>query len=391
MDTYFLQFYREESYLYGNEIFVNYLNGLSYVWDQLKEKGNLIWKHVDDETPITDKGIIYASVWYTKSLRLLHKWAIEYPDLQVYVCGPLVLHYGLSIGKDLPNFHVSNQNAEDLLCEGKISPWNLEIPETQKPVGYSVSIVDGYGCYWGKCRYCKITGSLKYRHIDRIPIIDTPDPKYIWIHAYSLPPSVLGTLYPEFENRYDIKYATYVRGDKYITDALRTVLPTLKVDPINLGFNVGIEFPSNSMLEYMDKGVTVEEYLDFIKLACDNDIRLHFNFITGFKNTTEKHIKDVEDFLSNLSKISRPNTITANIYPLTVVQDRKIISDYNLDELEPVETDYDVLVANPKLTDNEKSIEKRILHLYKEFQFLKVHDWVENKKTHKMIHYGSKE
>jgi hypothetical protein len=391
MDTYFLQFYREESYLYGDEMFVNYLNGLSYVWDQLKEKGNLVWKNVDDETPLTDKGIIYASVWYTKSLRLLHKWAKEYPDLQVYVCGPLVLHYGLSIGKDLPNFHVSNQNAEDLLCNGEVSNWNLEIPNIEKPIGYSVSVVDGYGCYWGKCRYCKITGKLKYRNIDHIPIIETKSPKYIWIHAYSLPPSILGTFYPQFENRDDIKYATYVRGDKYITDALRTTLPELKINPKNLGFNVGIEFPSNSMLEYMDKGVTVEEYLEFIKLACENDIRLHFNFILGWKNTTEEHLKDVEYFLNSLYKISIPNTITANIYPLTVVKDRKIISDYEENEIEPLETDYDVLVGNPILNNVQLSINNRIRMLYREFPFLKLHDWIENNNKHKVIHYGLKE
>lgn len=391
MNTYFLQFYREESYLYGNEMYLNYLNGLSYVWDQLKNKGIIVWKNVDDETPLAEEGIIYASVWYTKSLRLLYNWAKQYPNLEVYICGPLILHYDLSIGKELSNFHIRRENAEDLICDGVTSPWNLELPNEQKPVGYSVSVVDGYGCYWGKCRYCKITGKLKYRNINKIPVIDISVPKYIWIHAYSLPPSLLGTLYPKFEKRDDVKYATYVRADKYITDALKVTIPNLSVETKYLGFNIGIEFPSDTMLQYMDKGVTVKEYLDFIELACDHDIRLHFNLILGWKNTTEKELKDVDVFLNKLSKISKPNTITANIYPLTVVKDRKIISEYTEEEIEPLETDYDVLVGNPKLTKEQIELDNRIRTLYRDYPFLKIHDWIEDKKKHKEIHYGLKE
>jgi hypothetical protein len=390
MKKYFLQFYREEDFLYGNERFVNFNNGLSYVWDQIKEQGEIVWREVDDESLVATEGEIYASVWYTKNLRLLYNWAKTYPDLQVYACGPLVLHYGISLGKELSNFHVSNANAEDLLCNGKISSWNLEIINTDKPIGYSVSLVDGYGCYWGKCRYCKITGKLKYRDIDEVPVIEHPNKKFIWLHVYSLSPNFMEKLYSKFEDRNDVVYATYVRGDKYITKALIDTLPKLKVDPRYLAFNMGVEFPSDKMLKYMDKGATVSEYLEFIKVCCDNRIRLHFNFILGWKGTDYSDVKSVEYFLNEISKFSTPNTITANVYPLSLVADRKIMSDYTVDEIVALPTDYDILVASPILTPTQIYFDNEIRKLFYSFPFLNLHDWTVNKEHHKKIHYGLK-
>ena len=391
MKKYFLQFYREEDFLYGNEKFINFNNGLSYVWDQIKEQGEIVWREVDDTSLVATEGIIYASVWYNKSLRLLHSWAQQYPKLEVYACGPLVLHYGITLGRDLPNFHVSNANAEDLLCDGKISKWNIEVLPTTKPIGYSVALVDGYGCYWGNCRYCKITGKLKYRNVDIVPVIDNPNKKFIWLHVYSLPPSFLEQLYPQFEDRDDVVYGAYIRGDKYIARALKETLPLMKVNPKHLAFNIGIEFPSDKMFNYMDKGLTIKENLECIKICCENDIRLHFNFILGWKTTDDSDVNSVEYFLNEISKFSKPNTITANIYPLSLVEDRKIIKDYTKEEIEEVSTDYAILVGSPKLTKEQTDIDNRIRELYHNFPFLNLHDWIKDPNHHKKIHYGLKD
>jgi hypothetical protein len=360
----------------------NFLNGLSYVWDQIKNQGEMIWKHVDDETPIATEGIIYASVWYAKSLRLLYGWAKQYPNLEIFICGPIILHYDLRIGKDLPNFHVNKDNAEDLFCGGITSPWNIEIPNTMKgPIGYSVALVNGYGCYWGKCRYCKIMGQLKYRDINRIPVIEYDGLKYIWIHTYSIAPHLMKKLYPTFEKRDDVRYATYARGDKLITQALKETIPNLLIDPKYLGFDIGIEFPSDKMLQYMNKGSTVKEYLDFIEVAAESGIQLHFNFILGWKPTDYDDLKSMEQFLNHLTKISKPNSITANIYPLTIFQDRKILTDYFIDEIEVIENDYDVFIGFPKQSDNQKSINNEIKELIHTYPFMKILDLVSTDST----------
>jgi len=374
MKKYFLQFYREEDFLFGNERFINFNNGLSYVWNQVKEQGEIVWREIDDfSNPITE-GQIYASVWYTKTFRLLYSWARQFPKLEVFVCGPLVLHYGAKLGKDLSNFHIINKNAEDLFCNGKVSDWNLEIINTDKPIGYSVALVDGYGCYWGNCRYCKIVGKLKYREVDKVPILEHPNRKYIWLHVYSIPPFFMKKLYPQFEDRDDIVYGTYIRGDKESTIALKETLPKLSVNPKHLAFDLGIEYPSDKMLQYMNKGSTVKDYLDFIKISADNNIRLHFNFILGWKLTDYDDLDSMEYFLNQLSKISKPNTISINIYPLTLMMDRKIISDYTMDEIEPFESDYDIFIGSPKQTEKQKEINSKIKDALHAYPFLKVHD-----------------
>jgi len=373
----FLQFYREEEYLYGNDIIVNFLNGLSHVWDQIKNEGEIIWRDVDDiETPpiITD-GIIYASVWYTKSLRLLYSWAQQYPKLEIFICGPIVSYYDLSLGKELSNFHSIRENAEDVFFNGVTSDWKLEIPNTNKSIGYNVSLTNGTGCYWGKCNFCNITKPLKYRTINKVPIIDNDNLKFIWIHVYSMPPDLIKKLYPTFEDRKDVRYATYIRGDKYTAKALKETIPKLSVDPKYLGFNIGIEFPTNKMLKYMNKGVTVEEYLYFIRIAAEHNIRLHFNFILGWKPTDLEDIKGVECFLNNLFKISKPNTITAHIYPLYVTENKLIMRDYTKEDLEVYERDFNIFIGRPKLNSKEVEINNKLRKLYHSYPFMKIQDW----------------
>jgi hypothetical protein len=391
MKKYFLQFYREEDFLYGPDRIVNFNNGLSLVWNQLKEQGEMVWRNVEEETIVATEGIIYASVWYSKSLRLLYKWAQTYSNLEVYVCGPLVLHYGIKLGKELPNFHISNLNAEDLLCNGQISEWNLEVVETEKPIGYSVALVDGYGCYWGKCRYCKITGKLKYRETYTVPVIDSPHKKFIWLHVYSMPPFFMKKLYPQFEKRDDVVYATYIRGDNYSTKALKEILPLLKVDPKYLAFNLGIEYPSDKMLKYMNKGATVKDYLNFIEVCSQNDIRLHFNFILGWKPTDYDDLDSMKYFLDKISLISKPNTITANVYPLTIMPDRKMSEEYTLEDMDICETDYDVYVGLSKQTEKQKIINSEIRKLINSYPFLKVYDVSEKDDKWRKNHLGESE
>jgi len=203
-----------------------------------------------------------------------------------------------------------------------------------------------------------------------------------------MPPAKMLKLYSTFEKRDDVHYATYTRGDKFSKKALRNLLPNLQVDPKYLGFNIGIEFPSDPILKYMDKGIVVKEHLDFIEVCCENNIRLHFNFILGWKNTTINEVKDVEFFLNRLSKISKPNTITANIYPLTIIEGRRMFSDYTKDELEQFDTDYTVTSAMPKLNNEQTKLNMEIKELYHSFPFLKLHD--HSKESWKEKSWGKK-
>jgi hypothetical protein len=139
----------------------------------------------------------------------------------------------------------------------------------------------------------------------------------------------------------------------------------------------------------MDKGIEVDDYLKFIKICGENDIRLHFNFILGWKNTNSSDVKEVDLFLNNLNKLTKPNTITANLYLLTLVEDRKIMSDYTSDEIIQVKTYYDAIVGEPKLDSKQLEIDEQIRNLYKDYPFMKLHDLSSNSSAHKKVCYGA--
>ncbi len=391
MKNYYLQFYkRKESYLFDEEnYFLNLYNGLSHVWDFLD--GEIIWQDVSEKIPPITKGNIFVSCWFKNQVLTLYKWAKENPDLFIYVCGPIIFHYDLIIGRELDNFNTMRGNAEDLLFKGKTCKWNIEIPNVDVPIGYSVSLMKGFGCYWGKCNFCKIKGKFTYRELNKIPIMEHPHHKYIWLHTWAMPPNLIKKYYINFPDRNDVTYTTYIRGDKSTIEAYKNVLPKLKVDPKYLGFDVGIEFPSDRMLKYINKGTTTKDYLDFIKLTTENGSRLHFNLIVNWKNTNWSDVLNVEKWLNKLSKITKPNTITANLYPLIIVEGREIWNDYEETEIKWYDTIYrgscdwndiniwDVKLGDPILSKEQKEKALKLRELYHDFPFKKLHDWLDKK------------
>ena len=88
------------------------------------------------------------------------------------------------------------------------SEWNLPKFDIEGDIGYCVSLIQGIGCYWGKCTFCKQKGDLFDRNLDKIPIVKHNGHKYIWLHTLSLSPEMMKRYYPTFENRNDVSYQT---------------------------------------------------------------------------------------------------------------------------------------------------------------------------------------
>ena len=399
----FIQFFRKESYLFDDKNFyTNFNNGLSQVWNSMKhdniwcddynryhiwcDSGSVGAEHTRLPEPIPGETYM-ASCWYKYQVLDLFNWAKQNPDIEVIVAGPIVLHYDLRILGEIPNFKTCRVDAEDHFNFD--TEWGLEIPKNVKgDIGYAVSLTKGKGCYWSKCRFCKITGELNYRDIDEIPIIDHDGHKYIWLHTFALSPKMIDKYYTQFPDRNDVTYQTYIRADRANVEAYKKVLPKLKVDPKYFGFDVGIEFPTNRMLQYMNKGTTIQDYLDFIKITSENETRLHFNLIINWKYTNWDDVKNVEKWLNDVTKITKPNTITANLYPLVIVSDRGLWDEYDESEIKFYNDNHkshldwnniniwDAKMGDPILSEESKEISRELQKLYHSFPFLKLHDWI---------------
>lgn len=328
-DVAFVQFYTENA---DNLIFLQ--NGLSYVWNNIKD--NHFWIKsgglLTPKCPIS-KGRIYASSWFRRDEDVLLKWKENNPNLEIISGGPLATSPQSNLMVYLKG------SAEDVLFEKQVeSKFGLEIPSEfeNSNIRYCVSLMKECfdekhrdACYWGKCTFCaKSSYGFKIRRNYAIPIVDHPKHKHIWINTRAITPFLLEEIYSKLEDRSDVTYITYCRADALITRSLKNVIKCLKVDPKFIEFKVGIEFPSNHMLKVMNKGITKEEYLEFVKIANENNINLDFSFILNWPEVTDEDVKEVYSWLNDLSKINYNINITGTLFPLTIYSDSELKTLY---------------------------------------------------------------
>jgi radical SAM superfamily enzyme YgiQ (UPF0313 family) len=69
-----------------------------------------------------------------------------------------------------------------------------------------------------------------------------------------------------------------------------------------LGF--GLEFPSNRMLRFIDKGCDTDEILAFLSLCKSHGIRVNANLILGWDNLIEDDIKEMKNFMERVPENS---------------------------------------------------------------------------------------
>lgn len=349
-------------------------NGFSHTWHNCKSQGDMVWLKHGEDPPIT-KGAIFVSVWYKQDAIEAERWARQYPNLDVTIGGPLLTHYEINIGRDLKNFkQIQGMDVEQGLSIDT-SNWGLDILSGYSNIGYSFGIVKGIGCYWGKCYYCKYHHKPVYREFESIPIIDYPGHKYIWLHTFSIEPKTIKDIYTKLPNRSDVSYMTYMRADDRILKALQYAFDRTSAPTENFMFDLGIEVPSNRMLQWMKKGSTVESYLKLVEFLCKHKCRLHFNLMTDWPNLTEEDVKEIGSFLTKLGYIEGHQTITANLYPLQVVYDRPFMKEFG-DQLVKEENPFwSIDIFHPILTDKQRHINDSVRALYSKFPFLYFEDF----------------
>jgi len=386
----FLQFYVKEDYLFFDTVpFTNFHNGLSCVWGLVEDEGSkFYWMESGskEDPPITE-GDLYVSCWTNVEFTMVHNWALKFPNLNFKMGGPL-MYYDTHLENKIPNFNCLKGNAEDLLYNGNIS-WGLKIPEIDGPIGYSVTLLKNRGCWWGKCTYCCRNAIPIYRdYVDHVPIIDHPGHKYIWLYTCAITRKLMHKLYPTFPDRDDVTYASYIRGDQYSLDAYRDVLPKLKMNPKYLSWDLGIEFPGDKMLKHMNKGATTKNYLDFIELATKHGNMMHFNFILNWNNLTNLDVKQVSDFMHSLSDITDGSNITADIYPLFLMDDRPMFHGIDKKELvyQPQTKwrtlgEWDIVLYCYNITGKQKELNKKCEEMIEEFPFATMRNSISSYKT----------
>mgnify|MGYP001561442350 CR=1 FL=1 len=173
-----------------------------------------------------------------------------------------------------------------------------------------ITMVAGRGC-WGRCRFCFPSRNLisgNKIHI-RSPnhfisemelLIRTRGMGSLMIHD-----DLLGTknwmieFIEEWDKRINRRIPIWcqLRADSIIR--IKEFIPQLS--RIGLTYvSVGLESGSERMLNFLDKGTTVEQNIEACKILHDNDINIFGNFILGLPTETEEDINATGRMLAEI-------------------------------------------------------------------------------------------
>ena len=336
-ETLFVQFYSKIENTNPN--FKGYsiyelCNGFSDTYDLCKNKGDFYWvnsskqlkgfgknkvKDTNFNLPI-NQGIVYVSVYYLSQLYQVYLWALQYPNINFIAGGPAVNQNIFELKIKLPkNINLIESTVEEYFGVTNFSyDWNLELPDNDYSMILSYTYTLSSRCYWGKCIFCNYSQGKRNRPDICFNFLDVPYLGRQRINLYT--PSmtskqlnnILYTLPYDDKVRYDI----YLRGNKMERETLKQIFANRTSKFPQVKFIIGVEFPTNRMLKYINKNVNVDGIIKTINLIADNArnyIQIQLPFILGWNNLEKNDIVDLKKFFKQLPYDKIRITFSANM------------------------------------------------------------------------------
>jgi hypothetical protein len=353
----FIQFYYQKDYT----MFLS--NSYSSIWKHIKDRGNIIWiDPTKDYFPDLD-GVIYLSCTFENEVDYSIKWIKSRPDIKFIIGGPVVLYMGFN----LSNKNVISENKQ-LYEVLNVSPdensWGLEydfdIPEGVW-IYYNYSLSFGNKCYWGKCNFCRAEDSISMDlDIENIPVI-LPYRNIVWLNKQALSPKNIKSLFPNFDEK--STYTFYLRPDKSILRTIEKINLKKIYRPI-----IGVEFPSDRMLNLMNKGTDINTIKNIFSLFLKSGNHVIMTVIHAWSNLIDDDVKKVEDFLLFLEPFKKQ---------INCINHWLFLHDNN-PGLIPCKNKYNKFYYIYNLDEKQKDLNNKVLNLYKNFGF---NFYTENFKT----------
>jgi len=292
-------------------------NGFSDAYNYCKTLGSFLW--VDDtklnkfKIPI-EEGTVYISSVYPNHLIQSIIWSKQYPNINFISGGPAIsTNNNLDI--DIPdNLKLTKKTVEDYFNIPTTSEnWNLDITDIKDEAKKYNKILFSYtidtSCYWKKCTFCNyhyVSNSIN-KKIELSPIdnIDFDGIKQVRLNTPSITSKQLKDIFKKITYKKNMIYDILMRCDKSIYTTLDYILKNIKGDIPNLKFRLGIEFPSNRMLNYMKKGFSVDDILNTIKILNKyKNIKIYTMFMVGWPILNRQDIDDLKYFSNEISDVT---------------------------------------------------------------------------------------
>ena len=95
----------------------------------------------------------------------------------------------------------------------------------------------------------------------------------------------------------------------------------------DIRFNVGLEFPTDRMWQYMNKGYNTEDVLKFLSIVNNG---LYINIMLGWNNLIPQDLIDLENFMKRMPKGN--SYCSLKIFDLTAIPGTFIHDTYEIKE-----------------------------------------------------------
>ena len=332
MDRIFVQFYSHNSFdtppkyrLEGGKHVFDHrpgktllmANGFSNIHNYVKD--DIYWVHypfdgsyeetfqrnMNVELPI-DKGIAYVSTQFITHLRQVFVWAIRYPNIK-FVAGGAAIRRDMFDHK-LHNVELTSSTTEEYFkqpCKWGLTPPVVDEPERTAAVfGYHL----GEECNWNKCIFCQYsvqnrkTVRFDLDVLDRLEELNETFPRIAVQFSYPSVTAKMLDMLPDLTRRKrNWSFMFFIRSDKAVTNKLKKILPQCN-NPEMIRPFVGLEFPSNRMLQIINKGITLDDYLAFKEVTDQYGVTTYTKLILGWPNLTQGDADEAENFFQRIPK-----------------------------------------------------------------------------------------
>lgn len=320
-NTYFIQFY--ENNHWGREDICVLTNGFSNAYHYCKNIGDFLWvnrgKMNEVNFPFTS-GTVYISLLFLPDLYQVIEWAKDNPNIKFVGGGPAILSRKSIRVTDYETLFPKNLHITPLTVEQyfELEPnkdlWGLDISQIDKndlknvkEIYFSYSI--DVRCYWKKCNFCSYHFSRneyikkdKYIDLKVIDKIDSDFPLIVKLTSPSLNKHYLNILIPQFKYNDKLTYEFAIRCDSHIHQVLWEKLKGLTKPP-KLRVSLGLEYPTDRMLQFMNKGFSLQDIINMVNLLKDYNSIISAGFIIGWPTLTWDDVTELCKSSEEIQKI----------------------------------------------------------------------------------------
>lgn len=356
----FVQFYEPRKNIYRpDSCYYSICNGFNYISDLI----DINWvdtRRFREYIPRHKK--VYVSVWYGFQQNIVLYWARKFPKSKFVLGGPLYKGNQIKYVEKIPdNVYFTTELAEDHFgVPLDLKRWKFTFPHTHYPLQYSYYV--GAACYWNKCSFCTPNGNGGCKENDRRtsydlePLENSPDGS-VNLSVPAPTPKMLRDILPKIaQMSKHKKFGIYIRAAPAELEVLKDIKKQINFEKTT--FCIGVEFASDRMLKIMNKGVTVDDYLNMLLFIRKMHGRFICYHIVNWPDIIEDDVENVRMFFKKLDTpvneehkhISGPLIGYRNIVPET-----KINSNVPMSMYDPF---------SPDLTDTERKLNDKYIKIF---------------------------